>query len=74
MENKVLIDHARTVFQKKDDKYFGYKSSLGDIVIGGSYSYKFVVHYAQRNEDVVIIPGDVNTITTPVCTTQEERL
>ncbi|KYD05398.1 hypothetical protein B4144_2006 [Bacillus atrophaeus] len=74
MENKVLIDHARTVFEKKDDNYFGYKSSLGDIVIGGSYSYKFVVHYAKTNEDVVIIPGDVNRVTTPVCTTQEDRL
>ncbi|WP_131796945.1 hypothetical protein [Bacillus atrophaeus] len=70
----MLIDHARTVFEKKDDNYFGYKSSLGDIVIGGSYSYKFVVHYAKTNEDVVIIPGDVNRVTTPVCTTQEDRL
>ncbi|WP_222124695.1 hypothetical protein, partial [Staphylococcus hominis] len=29
---------------------------------------------AKTNEDVVIIPGDVNVVTTPVCTTEEERL
>ncbi|MCY8958285.1 hypothetical protein [Bacillus atrophaeus] len=74
MENKVFIDNAKTVFEKKDDKYFGYKSRLGDIIIGGAYSYGFVVHYAKTNEDVVIIPGDVNTVTTPVCTRQEDRL
>lgn len=74
MENKLLIENAKTVFEKKGDKYFGYKSRLGDIVIGGSYSYAFVVHYAKTNEDVVIIPGDVNVVTTPVCTTVEERL
>ncbi|MEC1665812.1 hypothetical protein [Bacillus halotolerans] len=74
MENKLLIDNANTVFEKKDDKYFGYKSSFGDIVIGGAYSFRFVVHYAKTNQDVVIIPGDVNTVTTPVCTTLEERL
>ncbi|WP_420921368.1 hypothetical protein [Bacillus sonorensis] len=72
--NKMLVDQAKTVFERKDDKYFGYKSRLGDIVIGGAYSYAFVVHYAKTNEDVVIIPGDVNTVTTPVCTTEEERL
>ncbi|WBU32457.1 hypothetical protein [Bacillus subtilis] len=70
----MLINNANTVFEKKDDKYFGYKSRFGDIVIGGAYSYRFVVHYAKTNQDVVIIPGDVNTITTPVCTTLEERL
>ncbi|MED2944230.1 hypothetical protein P4284_22780 [Bacillus swezeyi] len=74
MENKLLIENAKTVFERKDDKYFGYKSRLGDIVIGGAYSYAFVVHYAKTNEDVVIIPGDANTVTTPVCTTEEERL
>ncbi|MGG0773829.1 hypothetical protein ABE060_00880 [Bacillus rugosus] len=74
MENKLLIDNANTVFEKKGDKYFGYKSNLGDIVIGGIYSYRFVVHYAKTNQDVVIIPGDVNTVTTPVCTTLGERL
>ncbi|MCY9038874.1 hypothetical protein MOE77_18415 [Bacillus inaquosorum] len=74
MENKLLIDNARTVFEKKGGNYFGYKSNLGDIVIGGSYSYRFIVHYAKTNQDVVIIPGDVNTVTTPVCTTLEERL
>ncbi|MCY7954722.1 hypothetical protein MOB72_08140 [Bacillus licheniformis] len=72
--NKMLVDQAKTVFERKDDKYFGYKSRLGDIVIGGAYSYAFVVHYAKTNEDVVIIPGDVNAVTTPVCTTEEERL
>ncbi|MBG9882740.1 MULTISPECIES: hypothetical protein [Bacillus subtilis group] len=72
--NKMLVDQAKTVFERKDDKYFGYKSRLGDIVIGGAYSYAFVVHYAKTNEDVVIIPGDVNTVTTPVCTTEAERL
>ncbi|MEC0764481.1 hypothetical protein P8898_19355 [Bacillus haynesii] len=74
MENELLIENAKTVFEKKGDKYFGYKSRLGDIVIGGNYSYAFVVHYAKTNEDVVIIPGDVNAVTTPVCTTEEERL
>lgn len=74
MENKLLIENAKTVFEKKGDKYFGYKSRLGDIVIGGKYSYAFIVHYAKTNEDVVIIPGDVNVVTTPVCTTEEERL
>lgn len=74
MENKLLIENAKTVFEKKGDKYFGYKSRLGDIVIGGNYSYAFIVHYAKTNEDVVIIPGDVNTVTTPVCTTEAERL
>ncbi|MED1237901.1 hypothetical protein [Bacillus paralicheniformis] len=74
MENKLLIENAKTVFEKKGDKYFGYKSRLSDIVIGGNYSYAFVVHYAKTNEDVVIIPGDVNAVTTPVCTTEEERL
>ncbi|MCY8549323.1 hypothetical protein MOD25_05335 [Bacillus haynesii] len=74
MENQLLIENAKTVFEKKGDKYFGYKSRLGDIVIGGTYSYAFVVHYAKTNEDVVIISGDTNTVTTPVCTTQEERL
>ncbi|MED1148922.1 hypothetical protein P4T97_06760 [Bacillus paralicheniformis] len=74
MENKLLIENAKTVFEKKGDKYFGYKSRLGDIVIGGNYSYAFIVHYAKTNEDVVIIPGDVNAVTTPVCTTEEERL
>ncbi|MCY8285226.1 hypothetical protein [Bacillus inaquosorum] len=74
MENKLLIINANTVFEKKDDKYFGYKSRFGDIVIGGVYSYRFVVHYAKTNQDVVIIPGDANTVTTPVCTTLEERL
>ncbi|MGG3425843.1 hypothetical protein ABER84_08790 [Bacillus licheniformis] len=70
MENKLLIENAKTVFEKKGDKYFGYKSRLGDIVIGGNYSYAFIVHYAKTNEDVVIIPGDVNAVTTPVCTTE----
>ncbi|PRR87413.1 hypothetical protein [Bacillus atrophaeus] len=74
MENKLLINNPNTVFEKKDDKYFGYKSRFGDIVIGGAYSYRFVAHYAKTNQDVVIIPGDVNTVTTPVCTTLEERL
>ncbi|QXN69882.1 hypothetical protein MAWWA_71 [Bacillus phage vB_BspH_Mawwa] len=74
MENKLLIENAKTVFEKKGDKYFGYKSRLGDIVIGGNYSYAFIVHYAKTNEDVVIIPGDVNVVTTPVCTTEEERI
>ncbi|MGO0713338.1 hypothetical protein P5408_011000 [Bacillus subtilis] len=74
MENKLLINNANTVFEKKDDKYFGYISRFGDIVIGGAYSYRFVVHYAKTNQDVVIVPGDVNTVTTPVCTTLEERL
>ncbi|MED3626769.1 hypothetical protein P4478_06400 [Bacillus subtilis] len=74
MENKLLINNANTVFEKKDDKYFGYKSRFGDIVIGGAYSYRFVVHYAKTNQDVVIVPGDVNKATTPVCTTLEERL
>ncbi|OIR59840.1 hypothetical protein BLL41_18540 [Bacillus sp. FMQ74] len=74
MENKLLINNANTVFEKKGDKYFGYKSRFGDIVIGGAYSYRFVVHYAKTNQDVVIIPGDVNTVTTPVCTTLEQRL
>ncbi|MCY7996691.1 hypothetical protein MOB30_12780 [Bacillus spizizenii] len=72
--NQTVINSANTVFEKKDDKYFGYKSRFGDIVIGGAYSYRFVVHYAKTNQDVVIIPGDVNTVTTPVCTTLEERL
>lgn len=72
--NQTVINNANTVFEKKDDKYFGYKSRFGDIVIGGAYSYRFVVHYAKTNQDVVIIPGDVNTVTTPVCTTLEERL
>ncbi|MBU8803286.1 hypothetical protein KM871_00560 [Bacillus subtilis] len=72
--NQTVIDNAKTVFEKKDDKYFGYKSRFGDIVIGGAYSYSFVVHYAKTNQDVVIIPGDENTVTTPVCTTLEERL
>ncbi|MFP6000988.1 hypothetical protein J7W01_14585 [Bacillus subtilis] len=72
--NQTVINKANTVFEKKDDKYFGYKSRFGDIVIGGAYSYRFVVHYAKTNQDVVIIPGDVNTVTTPVCTTLEERL
>ncbi|MCU4668508.1 hypothetical protein [Bacillus paralicheniformis] len=74
MKNKLLIDNAKTVFEKKGDKYIGYKSRLGDIAIGGTYSYQFVVHYAKTNEDVVIIPSDANTVTTPVCTTEEERL
>ncbi|KIL30439.1 hypothetical protein [Bacillus subtilis] len=74
MKNKLLINNANTVFEKKDDKYFGYKSRFGDIVIGGSYSYRFVVHYAKTNQDVVIIPDDVNKVTTPVCTTVEESL
>lgn len=74
MENKVLINNANTVFEKKGDKYFGYKSRFGDIVIGEAYSYRFVVHYAKTNQDVVIIPGDVNTVTTPICTTLGERL
>ncbi|MFC8150397.1 hypothetical protein ACFUP3_11890 [Bacillus paralicheniformis] len=74
VESQLLIENAKTVFEKKGDRYFGYKSRLGDIVIGGNYSYAFVVHYAKTNEDVVIIPGDVNTVTTPVCTTEEERL
>ncbi|WP_440132577.1 hypothetical protein [Bacillus subtilis] len=72
--NQTVINKANTVFEKKDDKYFGYKSRFGDIVIGGAYSYRFVVHYAKTNQDVVIIPGDVNTVTNPVCTTLEERL
>ncbi|WP_332276256.1 hypothetical protein [Bacillus subtilis] len=72
--NQTVINNANTVFEKKDDKYFGYKSRFGDIVIGGAYSYRFVVHYAKTNQDVVIVPGDVNTVTTPVCTTLEERL
>lgn len=72
--NQTVINNANTVFEKKDDKYFGYKSRFGDIVIGGAYSYRFVVHYAKTNQDVVIISGDVNTVTTPVCTTLEERL
>ncbi|MFP7694169.1 hypothetical protein ACLH26_15400 [Bacillus subtilis] len=72
--NQTVINKANTVFEKKDDKYFGYKSRFGDIVIGGAYSYSFVVHYAKTNQDVVIIPGDANTVTTPVCTTLEERL
>ncbi|MCY9329979.1 hypothetical protein MOF21_08520 [Bacillus haynesii] len=74
MESKLLIDNAKTVFEKKGDRYFGYKSRLGDIIIGGTYSYAFVVHYAKTNEDVVMIPGDVNAVTTPVSTTEEERL
>ncbi|MGV0165846.1 hypothetical protein ACUWGD_14565 [Bacillus velezensis] len=73
-ENQTVINNANTVFEKKDDKYFGYKSRFGDIAIGGAYSYRFVVHYAKTNQDVVIISGDVNTVTTPVCTTLEERL
>ncbi|MEK4632527.1 MULTISPECIES: hypothetical protein [Bacillus] len=72
--NQTVINNANTVFEKKDDKYFGYKSRFGDIVIGGAYSYRFVVHYAKTNQDVVIISGDVNTVTTRVCTTLEERL
>ncbi|MFH6684899.1 hypothetical protein RI119_18730 [Bacillus amyloliquefaciens] len=72
--NQTVINNANTVFEKKDDKYFGYKSRFGDIVIGGSYSYRFVVHYAKTNQDVVIIPDDVNKVTTPVCTTVEESL
>ncbi|MFD9274438.1 hypothetical protein ACFWA2_14485 [Bacillus subtilis] len=72
--NQTVINNANTVFEKKDDKYFGYKSRFGDIVIGGAYSYRFVVHYAKTNQDVVIVPGDINTVTTPVCTTLEERL
>ncbi|MEC1007993.1 hypothetical protein P9B01_02735 [Bacillus subtilis] len=72
--NQTVINRANTVFEKKNDKYFGYKSRFGDIVIGGAYSYRFVVHYAKTNKDVVIIPGDVNKVTTPVCTTVEERL
>ncbi|WP_459198757.1 hypothetical protein [Bacillus subtilis] len=72
--NQTVINNANTVFEKKDDKYFGYKSRFGDIVIGGAYSYRFVVHYAKTNQDVVILPGDVNKVTTPVCTTLEERL
>ncbi|MCY8466991.1 hypothetical protein [Bacillus atrophaeus] len=72
--NQTVINNANTVFEKKDDKYFGYKSRFGDVVIGGAYSYRFVVHYAKTNQDVVIIPGDVNMVTTPVCTTLEERL
>ncbi|QHJ97860.1 hypothetical protein C7M17_00941 [Bacillus subtilis] len=72
--NQMVINNANTVFEKKDDKYFGYKSRFGDIVIGGSYSYRFVVHYAKTNQDVVIIPDDVNKVTTPVCTTVEESL
>ncbi|MFT0803338.1 hypothetical protein VSK91_21980 [Bacillus swezeyi] len=74
MESQLLIENAKTVFEKKGDRYFGYKSRLGDIVIGGTYSYQFVVHYAKINEDVVIIPSDINEVTTPVCTTQEEHL
>ncbi|AEB63766.1 hypothetical protein LL3_02229 [Bacillus amyloliquefaciens LL3] len=35
--NQTVINNANTVFEKKDDKYFGYKSRFGDIVIGGSY-------------------------------------
>ncbi|MCP1459507.1 hypothetical protein [Bacillus amyloliquefaciens] len=72
--NQTVINNANTVFEKKDGKYFGYKSRFGDVVIGGAYSYRFVVHYAKTNQDVVIMPGDVNTVTTPVCTTLEERL
>lgn len=72
--NQTVINNANTVFEKKDDKYFGYKSRFGDIVIGGAYSYRFVVHYAKTNQDVVIIPGGATTVTTPVCTTLEERL
>ncbi|ODB63336.1 hypothetical protein [Bacillus velezensis] len=72
--NQTVVENANTVFEKKDDKYFGYKSRFGDIVIGGAYSYRFVVHYAKTNQDVIIMPGDVNTVTTPVCTTLEERL
>nr|WP_235701136.1 hypothetical protein [Bacillus subtilis] len=72
--NQTVINNANTVFEKKDDKYFGYKSRFGDIVIGGAYSYRFVVQYAKTNQDVVVIPGDENTVTTPVCTTLEERL
>ncbi|WP_224988372.1 hypothetical protein [Bacillus amyloliquefaciens] len=72
--NQTVINNANTLFEKKDDKYFGYKSRFGDIVIGGSYSYRFVVHYAKTNQDVVIIPDDVNKVTTPVCTTVEESL
>ncbi|MFG3444505.1 hypothetical protein ACGFZ1_07370 [Bacillus velezensis] len=33
-----------------------------------------VINNAKTNQDVVIIPGDVNTVTAPVCTTLEERL
>ncbi|MCY0089316.1 MULTISPECIES: hypothetical protein [Bacillus amyloliquefaciens group] len=72
--NQTVINNANTVFEKKGDKYLGYKSRFGDVVIGGAYSYRFVVHYAKTNQDVVIIPGDVNTVTVPVCTTLEERL
>ncbi|QBG56538.1 hypothetical protein D2M30_2209 [Bacillus amyloliquefaciens] len=72
--NQTVINNANTVFEKKDDKYFGYKSRFGDIVIGGVYSYRFVVQYAKTNQDVVVISGDENTVTTPVCTTLEERL
>ncbi|AZJ44261.1 hypothetical protein AB0R79_10015 [Bacillus velezensis] len=72
--NQTVINNANTVFEKKDDKYFGYKSRFGDVVIGGAYSYRFVVHYAKTNQDVIIMPCDVNTVTTPVCTTLEERL
>ncbi|WP_342497446.1 hypothetical protein NYE62_09780 [Bacillus sp. FSL K6-2861] len=68
--NQTVINNANTVFEKKDDKYLGYKSRFGDVVIGGAYSYRFVVHYAKTNQDVVIISGDV----TPICTTLEERL
>ncbi|MFP2985304.1 hypothetical protein KM776_10835 [Bacillus velezensis] len=72
--NQTVINNANTVFEKKGDKYLGYKSRFGDVIIGGAYSYRFVVHYAKTNQDVVIITGDVNTVTTPVCTTLEERL
>ncbi|CAF1813770.1 hypothetical protein [Bacillus subtilis] len=61
--NQTVINNANTVFEKKDDKYFGYKSRFGDIVIGGAYSYRFVVQYAKTNQDVVVIPGDENTVT-----------
>ncbi|MGW7765526.1 hypothetical protein [Bacillus velezensis] len=72
--NQTVINNANTLFEKKDDKYFGYKSRFGDIVIGGVYSYRFVVQYSKTNQDVVVISGDENTVTTPVCTTLEERL
>ncbi|MDU0074842.1 MULTISPECIES: hypothetical protein [Bacillus] len=72
--NQTVINNANTVFEKKEDKYLGYKSRFGDVVIGGAYSYRFVVHYAKTNQDVVVISSDVNTVTTPVCTTLEERL
>lgn len=32
--SQTVINNANTVFEKKDDKYFGYKSRFGDIVIG----------------------------------------